>query len=98
MHGACILLFIVCTCDTRTYRACILSFTICTCDAHTYHGHRVLSFTVRTRVTLIHTITYCQCGARLIIVPNGYLTPSQDYVLQRGTPYYVKLKSRLSAI
>ena len=44
------------------HRACILLFTIHTCDVCTYHGHRILSFTVCTRVMLTHTIAYCQCG------------------------------------
>ena len=49
MHGACILLFIVRTRNTRTYhRACILLFTVHTRDARTYHGHRILLFTVCT--------------------------------------------------
>ena len=30
----------------------------------TYHGRCILLFTVRTRVTLIHTIAYCKYGAR----------------------------------
>ena len=34
----------------------------------TYHGHRVLSFIVRTLVTLAHTIAYCQCGVQLLHV------------------------------
>ena len=55
---------------------CILSFTVRTCDARTYmkpafyrspsartyHGRRILPFTFRAWVTLVHTITYRQCG------------------------------------
>ena len=36
----------------------------------TYHGHRVLSFIVRT---LVHTIAYCQCVVQLLHVYARYL-------------------------
>ena len=56
--------FTVCTCDACTYHgACILLFIIRTHDARTYHGRRILLLTIHARMTLVHTIAYCQCGA-----------------------------------